>query len=342
MLVSPQFLFRIERDPKPARPSHHRPRARLAPQLLSSGARCPTTNCCASAKPASCIDPPVLDAQVKRMIADPKSAAFADNFVGQWLRNPQPRRREARREEVPRMECRAQRSDAHRDQHVLRGGAARGPPDRRLPRRQIHLPERIAREALRHRRCHRPRVPPCRSDDRPAQRRPHPGQRPDRLRAIPPALRWCCAASTCSKTSSARRPRLRRPTSRARRRAVGVAKSLRQQMEQHRSDAVCASCHSKMDVLGFGTRKLRRHRPVAHQDGKFPVDASGAFPNGKSFTTPDGNEGAAPRQHAGVHPLPRRENADLRARPGRRILRPPHRSQTSSTRPQPAITNSRR
>ena len=29
--------------------------------------------------------PAVLDAQVKRMIADPKSAAFADNFAGQWL-----------------------------------------------------------------------------------------------------------------------------------------------------------------------------------------------------------------------------------------------------------------
>src|SRR5262249_39169305 len=27
----------------------------------------------------------VLDAQVKRLIADPRSSAFADNFVGQWL-----------------------------------------------------------------------------------------------------------------------------------------------------------------------------------------------------------------------------------------------------------------
>ena len=29
--------------------------------------------------------PAMLDAQVKRMIADPKSSAFADNFAGQWL-----------------------------------------------------------------------------------------------------------------------------------------------------------------------------------------------------------------------------------------------------------------
>ena len=27
----------------------------------------------------------MLDAQVKRMLADPRSAALADNFAGQWL-----------------------------------------------------------------------------------------------------------------------------------------------------------------------------------------------------------------------------------------------------------------
>ena len=34
--------------------------------------------------------------------------------------------------------------------------------------------------------------------------------------------------------------------------SVGSAGSLRQQLEKHRSNAVCASCHSRMDVLGFG------------------------------------------------------------------------------------------
>ena len=33
---------------------------------------------------------------------------------------------------------------------------------------------------------------------------------------------------------------------------VGTAMSLRQQMEKHRANAVCASCHSRMDPLGFG------------------------------------------------------------------------------------------
>ena len=69
--------------------------------------------------------------------------------------------------------------------------------------------------------------------------------------------------------------------------AVGVAHPLRQQMEQHRADAVCASCHSQAwIVLGFA---LENYDAIGHwrtQDGKFPVDASGAFPNGKSFNGP--------------------------------------------------------
>jgi hypothetical protein len=65
-----------------------------------------------------------------------------------------------------------------------------------------------------------------------------------------------------------------------------VAQSLRQQMEQHRSDALCASCHSKMDVLGFGLENYDAVGKWRTQDGKFPVDASGRFPNGKSFSGP--------------------------------------------------------
>ena len=33
---------------------------------------------------------------------------------------------------------------------------------------------------------------------------------------------------------------------------IGTAGSMRQQMEEHRKNPVCASCHSKMDPLGAG------------------------------------------------------------------------------------------
>src|SRR5437660_7466934 len=68
--------------------------------------------------------------------------------------------------------------------------------------------------------------------------------------------------------------------------AVGSKGSLRQQLEKHRSNAVCASCHSRMDVLGFGLENYDAIGKWRTMDGKFPVDSSGTLPNGKSFSSP--------------------------------------------------------
>ena len=56
-------------------------------------------------------------------------------------------------------------------------------------------------------------------------------------------------------------------------------------MEAHRANPVCASCHSKMDVLGFGLENYNAIGKWRTMDGKFPVDVSGTLPNGKSFKT---------------------------------------------------------
>jgi hypothetical protein len=68
--------------------------------------------------------------------------------------------------------------------------------------------------------------------------------------------------------------------------SVGSKLSLRQQMEKHRTNAVCASCHSRMDVLGFGLENYDATGKWRTQDGKFPIEPGGTFPNGKSFTSP--------------------------------------------------------
>ncbi len=49
---------------------------------------------------------------------------------------------------------------------------------------------------------------------------------------------------------------------------------------------MCASCHNKMDPLGFGLENYNAIGKWRTMDGKFPVDASGTLPNGKSFSTP--------------------------------------------------------
>jgi len=68
--------------------------------------------------------------------------------------------------------------------------------------------------------------------------------------------------------------------------SVGTAASLRQQMEKHRSNAVCASCHNKMDALGFGLENYDAIGKWRTRDGKFPIDSSGTLPDGKTFNGP--------------------------------------------------------
>jgi len=69
--------------------------------------------------------------------------------------------------------------------------------------------------------------------------------------------------------------------------AIGSTLSLRQQLEKHRTNAICASCHSRMDVLGFGLENYDAIGKWRTMDGQFPVDSSGTLPNGKSFSTPE-------------------------------------------------------
>ncbi len=63
----------------------------------------------------------------------------------------------------------------------------------------------------------------------------------------------------------------------------GQPRSLRDRMEQHRKDPVCAGCHQRMDPLGFSLENfdaLGKWRTVA--DGE-TVDASATLPDGTRF-----------------------------------------------------------
>jgi hypothetical protein len=67
---------------------------------------------------------------------------------------------------------------------------------------------------------------------------------------------------------------------------AGQTATLRMQMEEHRKNPVCASCHAKMDPLGFGLENFNAIGEWRTEDGKFPVDASGVLPDGRTFRTP--------------------------------------------------------
>ena len=88
VLVSPEFLFRIEQDPEGVeagaayRLSDLELASRLSFFLWSS---IPDDELLGLAERGELRAPDVLDAQVRRMLADPRSANLVTNFAGQWL-----------------------------------------------------------------------------------------------------------------------------------------------------------------------------------------------------------------------------------------------------------------
>jgi hypothetical protein len=62
--------------------------------------------------------------------------------------------------------------------------------------------------------------------------------------------------------------------------------SVRERMEQHRTNPVCASCHMRMDPMGFALENfsaIGRWRTTEHG---LPIDATGTFPDGTRFSNP--------------------------------------------------------
>jgi hypothetical protein len=63
----------------------------------------------------------------------------------------------------------------------------------------------------------------------------------------------------------------------------GKLLSMRQAMTQHRANAVCASCHARMDPIGFSLENFDATGKWREADDGGRIDASGAFPGGSPF-----------------------------------------------------------
>lgn len=68
--------------------------------------------------------------------------------------------------------------------------------------------------------------------------------------------------------------------------AEATAMTLRARLELHRQKAECASCHDRMDPLGFGLENFDGIGRWRESDAGIPIDARGTLPSGENFSGP--------------------------------------------------------
>jgi mono/diheme cytochrome c family protein len=86
--------------------------------------------------------------------------------------------------------------------------------------------------------------------------------------------------------------------------ASGAVLSMRDRMAQHRANPVCASCHSMMDPLGLSLENfdaVGKWRTLG--ESSTPIDASGVLPDGTTFQGPAGLRDALLRSNRFVATL---------------------------------------
>jgi hypothetical protein len=64
---------------------------------------------------------------------------------------------------------------------------------------------------------------------------------------------------------------------------TGKTLTMRDAMIQHRANPACASCHARMDPIGFAMENFDAIGRWRDQDAGNPIDPSGVFPGGEKF-----------------------------------------------------------
>jgi hypothetical protein len=288
MLVSPDFLFRVEQD-RPGtvyRVSDYELASRLSFFLWSS---IPDDELLEVAGAGQLKHPAILRRQVRRLLDDPRSHALVENFAGQWLhlRNlatvkPDP-------QDFPEFDEALRRGFQQETemffQSVLR-------EDRSLfellDANYTFLNQRLAEH------YGIPRIYG-------AQFRRVPLRDPNRGGLLGQGS-ILTVTSYPNRTSVVQRgrwilenllgapppppppdiPELKPHAQ------DGKRLTMRAQMEQHRANAVCASCHSRMDPIGFSLENYDAIGRWRDKDAGSPIDATGKLPDGTEFAGPAG------------------------------------------------------
>jgi hypothetical protein len=287
MLMSPDFLFRVEQDPGGAAPgsvyriSDHELASRLSFFLWSS---IPDDELLKLADQGKLRDPAVLHKQIRRMVDDPRSQALVSNFAGQWLhlRNleqakPDPQifshfdeslRRSFQQETEMFFE-----SILREDRSVLD----------LLNANYTFLNERLA-EHYGVAKIYGSQFRKVAVTD--PKRGGLLGQGsiltvtsyPNRTSVVQRG-KWILEnlLGTPPPPPPADVPELKPHTD------DGKLLTMREQMELHRTNPTCASCHARMDPIGFALENYDGVGKWRSKDGDSAIDASGKLPDGTQF-----------------------------------------------------------
>jgi hypothetical protein len=309
VLVSPKFLFRVELDNRPDSPQQHpideyQLACRLSYFLWSS---MPDDELFALAAKKQLTAN--LDAQVKRMLQDPKARALTQNFAVQWLQlgrlstfAPDPKL-------FPNFNERLRKSMLRETELFFEAIVKEDRSILDLIDADFSfLNETLARHyGIADTNGNRVGQKPTRPGGKPFQggRREgdvflrvslHDGERG----GILTHASVLTVTSNPTRTSPVKRgrwvleqllgtppppPPPNVPELPETEKAVSSG-SLRQRMEQHRANPACANCHAKMDPLGFAFENFNAIGAFRAKDGNFDIDASGVLPDGKSFNGP--------------------------------------------------------
>jgi hypothetical protein len=289
VLTSPHFLFRIEVDTEPGHANApHLDDFRLATRLsYFLWSSMPDAELLRHAAQRTLGQRANLSAQVRRMLRDPKSRALAANFAGQWLQTRGLREFTPDPDHFPEFD------------EPLRAAMLR---ETELFFDTIVREDRSVLEFL--------DAPYTFVNERLARHYGIAGVQGDEFRLVSlagtPRAGVLTQASILTITSN---PTRTSPVKRGKwildnilgapppppppgagdlredTRSV-LSGSLRQRMEQHRANPSCASCHRRMDPLGFGLENFDAVGAWRSRDGEFAIDTSGTLPDGQSFNGP--------------------------------------------------------
>ena len=292
MLVSPDFLFRIEHDPADSAPGavHRVSDIELASRLsFFLWSSIPDDQLLKVAEEGKLHNPAVLTAQVDRMLADEKSNAFSANFTGQWLflRNlskvtPDP-------DIFPQFDQGL--AQAFRQETELFFDAIfreNRPVTDLLSANFTYLNQRLAKHY---------NIPDVygsqfrRVSLTDSNRGGLLGQGsiltvtsyPNRTSVVQRG-KWVLENLLGSGPPP---PPPDIPALEAHAKD-GKSLTMRQQMEQHRANPTCAACHSRMDPIGFSLENYNGIGAWRDTDGGSKIDTSGKLPDGTRFDGPKG------------------------------------------------------